>query len=154
MPNHDIQVQTREGIAYIPKGAAAWIMETGNDVAIYDLHDSLRSGVIKVMVNNKQLPLAPGKEILLTRNATSDFAALNPSTVIGYRNVKSKDLGDGIKAYVCDFSIVHGLINVSVIHNLAVSKDSAQQKAARNMLKNAAILADLTGDPEYQIGNK
>jgi hypothetical protein len=29
MPRRDIQVQTREGIAYIPKGTIAWIMETG-----------------------------------------------------------------------------------------------------------------------------
>ena len=49
MPNHDIQVQTREGIAYIPKGSAAWVIETGNDSAIYDLHDSLLSGEIKVI---------------------------------------------------------------------------------------------------------
>jgi hypothetical protein len=40
-PIKDIQLQTREGTAYIPRGAAAWIMETGNDAAIYDLHDSL-----------------------------------------------------------------------------------------------------------------
>ncbi len=150
MPDHNIQVQTREGIVSIPKGASAWIMETGSDAAIYDLHDSLHTGPIKVMANKKELTLSPGKELLLTRNSTADFTDLNPGNALGYRNIGSRDLGEGIKAYVCDFSIAEGLTNIPVIHSLLVSNNPSQRKAARRMLRNAAILADLTGYPEYK----
>ena len=146
MPNKDIQVQTREGLVMIPKGAAAWVMETGNDVAIYDLHDTIHTGSVKVTVNKKEFTLAPGKELLLTRNQSAKFAELNPGNELGYRNVTSSNLGSGIKAYICDFSIAHGITNVPVINNLLLSHDSAHNKAARQMLRNAAILADLTGD--------
>ncbi len=41
---------------------------------------------------------------------------------------------------------MHGMRNVDVINNLLASKDLAQRKAVHQMLKNATILADLTGD--------
>ena len=88
--------------------------------------------------------------MLLTRNGSADFATLNPNNALGYRNVKSSDVGNGIKAYICDFSIAHGLTNVPAMHSLLGSNDPTQKKIARQMLKNAAILADLTGYPEYQ----
>ncbi len=149
MPKNDISVQTREGVVFIPKGAIAEIRETGSDAAIYDYHDTLRTGAIKVKVNEKELVLAPGKELLLTRNSTADFAELNPGNKLAYRNIGSTDLGNGIKGYICDFSIPHGLTNVPVIHSLLVSHERVHKKVAHQMLKNAAILADLAGYPEY-----
>jgi hypothetical protein len=139
---------------HIPKGAVAWIIETGKEpnnpttghCAIYDMHDTIHTGAIKVSVNKKELTLAPGKELLLTRDYNADFADLNPAKALGYCNVGSIDLGNGIKAFVCDFSITHGIVNVPVVHNLVLSKDPLQRKVARQMLKNAVILAELTGD--------
>jgi hypothetical protein len=54
-------------------------------------------------------------------------------------------VGEGIKTYVCDFSIPHGLANVEVIHKMFFSNDHLQKKVVHQMLKNAIILADLTG---------
>ena len=146
MPQADIKVQTREGIAYIPKGAAAWIMETGNDAAIYDLHDSLHTGVIKVVANGKEIALTPGRQILLTRNGSADFRALNPGNALGYRHVSATEVGAGIKAYLCDFSIPQAMANVNVIGQLLKSNSPTHLRTAHRMLKNAAIIADLTGD--------
>ena len=145
MPTSDISVQTREGLVVIPRGTIAWVMETGNDVAVYDLHDDLRTGSIKVITNGKEMALAPGTQVLLSRNGKANFESLNPGNAIAYRNVKVSDMGAGVKAYVCDFSIVHGLSNVPVIRRLLVSGDPAQRRAAWKLIKNAAILADLTG---------
>ncbi len=153
MPTSDITVQTREGLVSIPKGAIAWIMETGSDVAVYDLHDSLQTGAIKVTVKGKKLNLSPGTQVLLSRNGTASFDTLNPGNAIAYRNVKVTDLGEGIKAYVCDFSIAHGLTNVPVIRNLLKSNDPAQRRAAMKLIKNATILADLTG-VNYTTGSQ
>lgn len=145
MPKNDIRVQTKEGIAYIPKGSAAWVMETGNDSAIYDLHDTVHGGIIKVNVNDKEFTLLPGREILLTKNSTDDFQLLNPGGSVGYRNVKSTDLGAGIRAYICEFSIPNALSNFSNLHKLLVSDNLEYKKATYRILKNAAILTDLTG---------
>jgi hypothetical protein len=83
---------------------------------------------------------------LLTRNvAATDFASLNLDDSIAYRNVRSGDVGEGIKAYICEFSIAHAMTNVELIRSLLFSKDPRQQKMAGRMLKNATILADLTG---------
>lgn len=150
MPTNNISVQTREGIVNIPKGAQVWIMETGADAAIYDLHDSPFTGYVKIVANKKELTLSPGKEVLLTRNATASFESLNPGRQFGYRNLRSSDLGEGIKAYVADFSIAHGLSNVAVINSLVKSNDPAQRKAVWHMIKNAVILDDLTGS-DYKL---
>jgi len=143
-PDKDIEVEVREGKVYIPKGAVAWIMETGADSAIYDMHDSLATGPIRVVANNKTLTLGPGQQILLTRNMSATFAELNPGSVVGYRNIRSAELGGGIKSFVADFSIPHGLTNVSVINGLLRSPEPKHQKIVRQLLKNAAILADLS----------
>ncbi len=146
MPTSDISVQTREGLVKIPKDAVVWVMETVADVAIYDLHDSLFTGPVKVIVNNKELVLAPGKELLLTRNSKESFDVLNPGKDIAYRSVRVTEVGAGVKAYVADFSITHSIKNIGVINNLLRSNDPSQRKAARRMIKNATILADLTGE--------
>lgn len=143
-PERDIEVEVREGKVYIPKGAIAWVMETGADSAIYDLHDTMQTGPIRVVANSKTLTLGPGQQVLLTRNMTASFAELNPGSVVGYRNIKSADMGGGIKSYICEFSIPHGLNNVEVINGLLYSKEEKHQKIVRQMLKNAAILADLS----------
>ncbi len=89
--------------------------------------------------------------MLLTRNNQADFAALNPGSECGYRNVKASDIGGGIKAFICDFSITHGLFRIPVLYNLLTSKDPQQMRAVRKMIKNAVIIADMTGYPEYKM---
>jgi hypothetical protein len=145
-PQDDIVVHSRYASAYIPKGAAAWIMDTGKETAIYDFHDSMTTGGIKVVANGKQFRLSPGKQMVLVKDGSNDFDSLNPGKTIGYRNVQSSELGDGTKAFVCDFSIARGLMNVPIMRNLLRSENSNQRKIAWKMIKNATILADLTGD--------
>lgn len=143
-PANDIQVQTKEGVVSIPKGAVVWVMETGNDAAIYDMHDSMGAPV-KVLVNNKEITLSPGKQLLLTRDGKTSFDELNPGGAIGTRNVQSKDVGHGIKAYLADFTISGGMTSISTIRSLLKSNNPEHQKAAHKMLKNAAIISDLGG---------
>ncbi|MBX9572647.1 MAG: hypothetical protein K2X77_27375 [Candidatus Obscuribacterales bacterium] len=146
LPAKEIKVQTREGLVTIPAGAACWIMETGADVAIFDFHDSGSTGPVKVEAGNKPFTLSPGMQLLLTRSSEGSFNKLNPAHgAIGTRRLRHASLGDGTRAYVCDFSIPHGINNVEVIRNLVRSKDPQHQKSVNRMLKNALILADLTG---------
>ena len=145
MPKSPITVQIREGLVKIPSGAHVWISETGADGVVCDFHDNLCTGSVKVIANNKELTLSPGTQVLLTRNSTADFESLNPCNALGCRNIRSSDVGGGIKVFVCDFSISKGIASIPVIHNLLKSQDPGQRKAAWLMIKNATILNDLTG---------
>ena len=145
MPKSPVTVKIREGIVKIPAGAHVWINETGADGVVCDFHDNLYTGSVKVIANNKELTLSPGTQVLLTRDNTADFESLNPCNEFGCRNVRSSDVGGGIKVFICDFSISNGMANIPVIPNLLKSQDAAQRKAAWLMIKNATILNDLTG---------
>ncbi|MBX9572653.1 MAG: hypothetical protein K2X77_27405 [Candidatus Obscuribacterales bacterium] len=146
LPTKEIRVQTREGLVTVPAGAACWIMETGADVAIFDFHDSGSTGPVKVDASNKPFILSPGMQVLLTKDPTKGFNQLNPADgAIGYRHLRHTSLGEGTRAYVCDFSIPHGINNVEVIRHLVRSKDPRHKKSVNQILKNALILADLTG---------
>jgi hypothetical protein len=144
-PESDISVQTNAGTAYIPRGAAAWIVHNGASVAVYDLHDSVRSGRIKVVAGNKELSLSPGSQAVLSKDQTASFDSLNAGNTIAYSNVREGKLGAGTKIFVADFSIPHGLASISVVRNLLESPDAAQRKVAWTMIKDAAILNDLAG---------
>ena len=110
-------------------------METGSDAAIYDFHDTLRTGSIKVIANKKELTLSPGKEILLTRNSSSEFADSKSRQCPWLSQYRSTDVGGGIRAYVCDFSIAHGLTNVPIMRSLLVSKIPLKEKQRTKCLK-------------------
>jgi hypothetical protein len=107
----------------------------------HDLHDSISSGPVKVIVNKKEIAMGPGTQILLTRNQTASFESLNPRSCVGYRRVKSSDLGGGIKSFVCDFSIAHSLSNMEVLHSLLYSQDSKHKRLVAQMTQNLALLA-------------
>ena len=106
---------------------------------------------IKVIVNNEQVRLAPGTELLLTHNQSADFETLNPTDKIGYRNVRTKDMGNDVKAFVADFSLVAALTSVKSVRQILKSDKVEHIQVSHKMLKNAAILADLTsGVGEYK----
>jgi hypothetical protein len=144
MPEADTKVQTHAGIIDIPKGAIALVVDTDESVTVYDLHDS-QARSIKVTVNNKDFVLSPGKELLLTNDKTASFESLDPDGSIGHRNIQSKNIDENTKSYICDFSITSSLMNNPNMHSLLISSDKSERKAASKLIKNAVILADLTG---------
>ncbi len=140
---NEIRVKTHECVAYISPGAHVWIMETGNDVAICDLSDS-HGGDVKIVANNKTIELAPGHQIVLTRDSRSEFDAVNPAYTIGYRNLRQRDLGAGITAYTSEMSIVSALSNVELLKQMLHSPQASQRHAAKQMLKTAAVVSHMS----------
>ncbi len=139
-PNQDIIVQTHEAQISIAAGSHVWIVETGNDVAIFDLADK-KNGAVKVVNAKQQLELFPGKGVILTRNMTSSFDKINPTKDIAYRNLRSFSFGDGVKAHAVDISIATAMTNVVSLRNIRHSQNSAERQHAAAILKNAAILS-------------
>ncbi len=143
-PDHDMAVRVQEGTVYIPNGATAFVIETGHDVAVYDMQDG-HHGSVKVQVGKKLITLTPGKQLVLTRELASDFNQINPGKRIACRGVRGEVLAEGIKAYAADFSIPSIMMNVAPVKRLLASDTPSERRQAHRLLKNAVILAQMNG---------
>ena len=139
-PTQDIVVQTHEAQIFIAAGSHVWVVETGHDVAIFDLADK-KNGSVKVVNEKRQLELLPGKGVILTRNMSSSFDKINPTKDIAYRNLQSFNFGEGVKAHAVDISILTAMSNVVALRKIKNSDNPADRHHAAVILKNAAILS-------------
>jgi hypothetical protein len=142
-PTNDIVVGTHEGNVSIASGSIVFVMETGHDVAVYNLHDT-KSGGVKISMGGKQVTVHPGTSVVLTRQDKADFSKVNPGVRIGHRNPVPVSMGEGVKAYYSEFSITSALYTVAPLKQMLASKSPADRKAAEHMLKNAVILSELS----------
>jgi hypothetical protein len=142
-PTNNIVVGTHEGTVDISSGSIVFVMETGHDVAVYNLHDT-HAGGVKVNVGGKQITVSPGTSVVLTRQDKADFSKVNPGVTIGHRNPVPVAMGEGVKAYYSEFSITSALYTVAPLRQMLASKSSGDRKAAQRMLKNAVILSELS----------
>lgn len=140
-PTSNLVVGTHEGNVYIAGGSIAFIMETGHDVAIYNLHDST-SGGMQVVVNKKMMRVPLGSQLVLTRAEKPDFDKINPGKGIAYRPPRTVEFGDGITGFISDFSLLSAMATVAPLRTML--KDPQTRREACKVLKNAAILASLS----------
>jgi hypothetical protein len=143
--NRDIVVKVQEGLIFIGEGCDVLVIETGNDVAVYNLHDTYK-GAVRVVAGRREVVLSPGMQLVLTRNKDARFEDVNPGTQIAYRNARSEDMGEGIKAFAADFSIPSAMTRVQPLRRILASKKSKDRQVAYQMLKNAVVLATLSGN--------
>lgn len=135
IPTSTITVGTHEGNVTIGNGSVAYIVETGNDVAIYDVHDNPNG--IKVQAGNRTLVLRPGEQLVLTRQKSADFQSVNPSSTIAHRNMVKHDFGSGIYGFVGEFSPTSAFSNVGALRSIFTTGD---RKLANRLMKTAACL--------------
>lgn len=139
-----VVVGTQEGNVHLAKGSLACVVETGHDVAIYNLHDR-RSGSVQVVVGKAMIPIPPGKQLVLTRKDSQDFDRLNPGPKIAYRNPKPIEISDDVKGFIADFSIPSAIFSLPPLKSMLNSPQPSQRKIAYQLLKNAVIMADIFG---------
>jgi hypothetical protein len=156
MPKNNVSVETRQGVAFIPKGAITWVVQVGDNVAIFDIHDANASSV-KMTVNKEEVSLSPGTEALITNNNKADFESLSFNDQIAYRNLRSHEVSansndENAKVFLCDFSLATAIKNVPAINHLLKSSDPEEVKLAHTLLKNAVIFDTLTtGAGPYKL---
>ena len=141
-PANDMQVETPEGTVQIPQGAFALVMANGDDLAIYDLHDSFSAG-IKVTAGKKEISLSPGTQVVLTRSGRHTFDEVNPGSVIACRQIKSFDVGGNMKAFTCEFSLTSAIASVRPLQQMLTSSNPRHRKLVALLIKNAAILSQI-----------
>jgi hypothetical protein len=144
-PDKDIVVGTHEGNVYIAAGTSVFVMETGHDVAVYDLFQS-RPGQVSIVSGQKKLSLEPGRVVVLTRQDTDDFDEIQGSCRrIGYRRPTMTDVDKSIKAFAAEFSIPSALNIVVPLKRMLTSDERRDQTAIAKILKSSVLLEDLNG---------
>jgi hypothetical protein len=143
-PPTDITVATREGRVYVPGGAIVFIVDTGKDVAIYDLHQT-KLDAVKIVSAKKLIKLNPGRLLVLTRQQTRDFDRVSGEVrSIGYRHAREEDINEEIKAFAMDFSIPSALTVVAPLQQMLKEQSGVARIAMTNILKSSALLMELT----------
>ena len=141
----DRNITVRAGSAQISvrKGAAAFVVNNGRDVAVLSLHDGSGAGVT-VKIDGQIVVLRSGEQLLLTSSASSPasntFAEVNPLSEVAVRNVVSHNLKSDLRAFTCEFSIPSAMQNLKAIKRLADSAKKSERQTYAKMLKNAAAL--------------
>jgi hypothetical protein len=137
-----------------PQGASVLVMETGNDVAVFVLHENPRKPV-RIKSGSSTMELRVGKQMVLTRQVAAKFDQINPSTLISHKNSHSHLVAKDIRAHTADFSLLSAIMNVPALKNMLTASSAADRKMAQQMIKNAAVLALLKGQtgPYSTSGN-
>lgn len=140
----DLTIRTHEGDVHIGAGSIVYVMETGNDVAVFDLYDGgLGSGVF-VSAAGQKIKLTPGSELVLTRVADASFDGVNPGTRVAARNVEAIPLSDGITAFQADFSILSAMQEFKEVADSLSCRDTQSKRLAGKLLKTAAAISLVT----------
>ena len=140
-PEADITVHTDFGSVFVAKGAVVFLMRTTDSLCVFNLSDS-HTGEVSVVSGNQSIDPNMGNLVLLTRTQMG-FDALNPAKLIGYRGVQKHSLEGGVTAYTAEFSLVSALSQVSPLNHLVYSSNPSARRLAQELLRNAAILAQL-----------
>lgn len=144
-PEHDITVHFNEGKLFIPADSVVFVMKTKDSVGIYDLHQRGQGGV-SVVASKKLIQLDPGRLLVLTSQPGRDFDRVGGQfRMVGYRNARQQDLSDDLRAFAMDFSLPSALTNVLPLKQMLDSSNRLDQIAIQRVLKDGALLGELTG---------
>ncbi len=148
-PANDVSVKTNDGIVLICAGAIVYLVETGNDTAVFNLSDK-NSGDVQILSGKKKISVFPGRVTVLTRDK-SEFSKIYPCPEIACREGQSYEMGSGYTAHIAEFSIPSALSNVRILQSMLQSKDQHLRKSAVQVLKMGAISQIMSvGKPPFR----
>lgn len=134
-----MQIATNEGTLFVAPGSIAFLIETGNDVAVYALHEG-KAGDISFKSGNQTIELSTGQQAVFTRGH-ADFSKVNPGALIPARKVNSYKMDNGVTAFVAEYSLPVALSTIRPLKAMRSSDDLALRRLSGTVQKNAAILS-------------
>ncbi|MBX9770969.1 MAG: hypothetical protein K2X29_06340 [Candidatus Obscuribacterales bacterium] len=137
-PNGAI-IKTRSGEIKLAPLAGAFIVQYGDDVAIYNLGDTHKGDVSVTLNNSKKLVVPFGHQLVLSPHQ-SNFSKANPSERITCSNVRHLGQHQGVHAFDAKFSPISALDNTPQLEQLMSSKHPEDQQAVERMFKSVAAL--------------
>lgn len=141
---HKRTVTTSQAMGYCDKGSLLFYVDTGRDVAFYNLH-SLKADDVRIVVGKRHIKMLPGEQVLVTSNTTGDFTEVNPGKGITFRNPKLVHEVDRVRVFSADFSIPTAVACIKPLKAMLKSEDTYERKLINNVLTDAVILAKITG---------
>ena len=141
-PETDLCISTPQANIYLAAGATVFLIESGEDLVLYDLYQK-KAKQISVVVDKMQLIMSPGRMLVLTRENTRNFANLEANCrSVSYSHPQLIDLhNDQIKAFVADYSILSALARIQPLKRLTASSDKQDRLVLERILRSALILA-------------
>jgi hypothetical protein len=149
-PTRDTVVETPFGVVKIGARSVVLMMSFRHGLAVFDLHDAKLRSVV-VQAGDRELVLSPGMHAVITNESVAKFEQVNPAQLIGHRHMRERALGQGLKAFVSEFSVMQAMNAVTPLKQMVNSKQNAAQKLSSQMLKNAAILMQWNAGDYEQI---
>ncbi len=146
-PDENITVITPLGKIYIPGGSIAFVMNSGGEVAVYDLHDGPGPDVRVVVGGKKHVDLIkPGDFAVMTSSNPKQFKDLvGYMRWIAYRKTRGPGQEQDIKVFAGEFSLPSALTEVVPLRQMRASRVSLDKQAADKILKDAVILLRISG---------
>lgn len=138
-PNRDTEIQTSCGTVSIKKAAVAVIVAKGDNVSVYNLADKSSNGVTVTSGEDSLSLSPPGTQLTMTRTVNAALHEINPRADVAVRNARPGSLGDGVKVFLCDFSMLSAMNQFRSLTQLRNSGDVREHQLSEVVLRNAAI---------------
>jgi len=142
LPGCDLRVCSKHCQLVIPKGAVICLLTNAYCTCILDFHDSALGPRPRVSAGGKTISLSPGTEVLIAGKASSGFASLNRDLKLSSSDLHVANLTDKGRLFVSKFSMTDAIKSIPMIQELLSSTGAVQKRAAYNVMKDAAILAN------------
>jgi hypothetical protein len=138
-PIRDTQIETRFGRIHLAARSLALVIAFRNGVAVYDL-DDLHASSVTIESGPSQIRLYPGMQAIITDATTASLSDVNPTQAIGYRSIRTQQMGPKLKAFISEFDTLQSLQAVLPLRQIVTSKHPEARKVANHLLKSMAIL--------------
>ncbi len=150
-PDKDIVVGTHQGSIHISSGATAFVIQSENDVIIYDLRQSAPKQVT-IVVGKEMLTLHPGHMMVLTKQSVDDFEEIDTQChMISYRGAQQVSLKQNeVKAFIAEFSIASAIVTIDPLNRLIRSTNQQDKTVLAKIVKGAVMLGDFSSTVDLE----
>lgn len=140
--DNPVMAKTSMGYVLCKSGCAAYCIDTGEVLAVYNLH-SMHKDDVQVLVTKQIVHTNLGEVFVCSKSDTSSFDQLNPADNVGYRNIRPVAV-PGCTAFAGEFSIPSVIMRVESLRKLLNSGTCAEKKLLKHLLKNTVVLERVT----------
>lgn len=124
---------------YVEKGSAAFLLNDGHSVSVLGLHDG-KCGDVTVGVADRQFKLRSGEQLIVSDRTYAEFEQANPLPQLGVRGVRTVELGNGQRVFLCEFSLPSAVTQLGSVARLNRSTSTHDRAIYGKILKNAVVM--------------
>lgn len=140
-----VMAKTSMGYVLCKTGCAAYCIDTGDLLAVYNLHSTHKDDV-QLLVAKQVIHMNLGEVVVCTKGTATSFDKVNPADNVGYRNIKTITVPKGYTAFSGEFSIPSVIMRVESLHKLLISGTPAEKVLLNQLLKNSVVLEKVTAN--------